>query len=130
MSRSKAGLQVSLGVMLAIPLVVCAEEGAVVRISGAAAAPVASRLELAAAIGIIPTAPEAEKKPEVPVQPVEAAPPPVAQQEEVSLPEEEGPPEESEGVTRTQILLGVGVAALLGALGGGGGGGSSSTPSH
>ncbi len=88
--------------------------------------------QLAAAIGIVkpeasepavsPTAPPAATPPAPPVEQAQAQTvEPAAEEEEAST---------SKTVSSKQIMIGVGVAALLGALGGGGGGGGSSTPTH
>ncbi|MBK9132596.1 MAG: hypothetical protein IPM20_13325 [Gammaproteobacteria bacterium] len=91
---------------------------------------------MAAAIGIIKSAPEPEKAetppapapapaaaPEPPVAPAQ---PPLAEAEETVVAEEDTTG--SAGVSRNQVLIGAGVAVLLGVLAGSGG--SSSTSSH
>lgn len=85
-------------------------------------------IQLAAAIGIVK--PEASEPPVTPAEPAPAIPPPTAE----AKPAAEEPAEKdtaSSGSTSRTILIGAGVAALIGALaGGGGGGGGSSTPQH
>lgn len=132
MNLPKTSIRACMCVFLASPFLVSAQEHSlelsvspVSEVSDAGASPI----QLAAAIGIVRPEPEAEKKPEPPAQPADITPPPVAQQAEPT----ESDVEESEPkiVSRNKILIGVGVAALLGAVaGGGGGGGSSSTPQH
>jgi hypothetical protein len=128
MSLPQASLRLGLCMVLACPLAGYAQGD-----NAQAAAPhVEPALQLAAAIGIVKPKPDPE-----PVQIPEPAPPasvtpPVIEQVEADVTELE--PETDEGVSkkvsRNQILIGVGVAALLGAVAGGGGGGGSSTPSH
>lgn len=90
-------------------------------------------IQLAAAIGIVK--PESSEPPP-PAEPAVASPPaPVTESRpavEGATPGDVAASDKSGGSRSRTILIGAGVAALLGALagGGGGGGGGSSTPQH
>lgn len=87
-------------------------------------------VQLAAAIGIVK--PESSEPAVPPAEPPAATPPAPAPRIESAAAEEPAEEADASGSSRSKtILIGAGVAALLGALaGGGGGGGGSSTPGH
>lgn len=136
MNLPKASLHLGLSLALACPLAGYAQGGDAGSPASSGEAPI---LQLAAAIGIVKPAPEPEPVPAPapapvpePAPPAAATPPPATEQTAASTPEPQPEADTAtiEGVTSGQILVGVGVAALIGILAGGGGGGSSSTPTH
>ncbi|MBK8161620.1 MAG: hypothetical protein IPK65_00260 [Gammaproteobacteria bacterium] len=135
----RSSLNLGLCLMLACPLAVYGQDlmPGTADTAGGSPAP----LQLAAAIGIVKPAQDAAPvpPPEVPAPPVVeppaavVAPEPAPEVQQAQIPVEDADAG-AEGATRTvttkQVLIGAGIAALLGAVAGGGGGGSSSTPSH
>ena len=134
----RSSLNLGLCLMLACPLAVHAQDLSPGAADTAGMTPVP--LQLAAAIGIVKPAQDAvPATPPVPEPPAAeppaavVAPEPAPEVQQAQIPVEDADVG-VEGATRTvttkQVLIGAGIAVLLGAVAGGGGGGSSSTPSH
>lgn len=141
MNLARRNFHVFIYVFLAFPGFVSAHEEGLIPSTSEDSSAGNAPLQLAAAIGIIrsePAVPPPVEEPvEPPVQPESPVSPQVsepAEQAETPMTSNDEETEESEpsGISKTKIWIGVGVAALLGAVagGGGGGGGSSSTPQH
>jgi hypothetical protein len=140
MNTARRNFHVFIYVFLAFPGLVSAHGEGLIPPTSETSSAGAAPLQLAAAIGIIrsePAVPPPVEEPaEPPVQPENPVSPPISEQptEQAETPiasnDEEIEESEPSGISKTKIWIGVGIAALLGAVAGGGGGGSSSTSQH